>query len=193
FAVGHGLLVHAAALPVYTAQWHELPLVGLGPSFSTLAFLIGLGTLIASLSGGAGSIGLLLIPVVVVFGAVATSVGVVPATEALQFRGVWFVLHVILAFVGYAGLTVAAAAGLMYLMQFRELKSKHFGAIFRFFPALETLDRLGRGGILVGFPFLTLSVIAGWAWTARFQGPDMPGSSKLTWVVISWLMFIAAI
>src|SRR5690606_103150 len=62
-----------------------------------------------------------------------------------------------------------------------------------FFPALETLDRLGRGGILVGFPFLTLSVIAGWAWTARFQGPDMPGSSKLTWVVISWLMFIAAI
>ena len=80
------------------------------------------------------------------------------------------------AFVGYAGLTVAFAAGLMYLLQFRELKSKHFGAIFRFFPPLETLDRLGRRGLLVGFPFLTLAVLVGWAWTARFHGVVAPGS-----------------
>ena len=32
----------------------------------------------------------------------------------------------------------------MDLLLFRELKSKHVGAIVRFFPPLETLDRLGR-------------------------------------------------
>src|SRR5690606_29189440 len=94
---------------------------------------------------------------------------------------------------GYAGLTVAAAAGLMYLLQFRELKSKHFGAIFRFFPPLEVLDRLGRRGILFGFPFLTGSLLVGWAWTARFHAADVPASSKLVWVVVSWVVFVAAL
>src|SRR5690606_35293170 len=68
----------------------------------------------------------------------------------------------------------------------RELKNKHCGAIVRFFPPLETLDRVGRRGLLVGLPFLTLAVILGWAWTANFQLPTTPGNSKLAWVVLSW-------
>lgn len=191
--VAVALVVHGAALALFTSRWGELPLVGLGPSLSTLAFLVGLGTLIASAPGTAGTVRLLLIPVVVVLGVVATAAGLVPADEATQFRGVWFVLHVVFAFLGYVGLTVAAAAGLMYLLQFRELKSKHFGAIFRFFPPLETLDRLGRRGILLGFPFLTLAVIVSWAWTARFRGVAAPGSPKLAWVVVSWMVFVVAI
>jgi ABC-type uncharacterized transport system permease subunit len=188
-----GLLVHAGALAMFTSQWHELPLVGLAPSLSTLAFLIGLGTLIASIPGSGGTVGLLLIPVVVALGVVAAVVGVVPTGEPTQFRGIWFVLHVVFAFLGYAGLTVAAAAGLMYLLQFRELKSKHFGAIFRFFPPLETLDRIGRRGILLGFPFLTIAVLVGWAWTARFRTAELPGNPKLAWVIVSWMVFLAAI
>jgi HemX protein len=103
------------------------------------------------------------------------------------------VLHVVFAFVGYVGLTVAFAAGLMYLLQFRELKSKHFGAIFRFFPPLETLDRLGRRGLFVGFPFHTLALVLGWAWTARFHGLAAPDGYKLVWVILSWVVFVVAI
>ncbi|HEX6925991.1 MAG TPA: cytochrome c biogenesis protein CcsA [Longimicrobiaceae bacterium] len=192
-AVGAALLAHAAALAVFTSTWGELPLVGLGPSLSTLAFLIAFGSLVAAIPGHAGTVGLLVIPLVVVLGAVASAVGVAPQGEATQFRGIWFALHVILAFLGYAGLTVAAAAGVMYLLQFRELKSKHFGAIFRFFPPLESLDRLGRRGIVFGFPFLTLSVLVGWAWTARFDVAELPGNPKLVWVVVSWVVFLAAL
>lgn len=187
-----GLVVHGMALATFTVQWNELPLVGLGPSLSTLAFLIGLGTLAAAVPGHASTVGLLLLPVVIVLGGVATAVGVMPQGEPTHFRGIWFVLHVVFAFLGYAGLTVAAAAGLMYLLQFRELKSKHFGAIFRFFPPLETLDRLGRLGILFGFPFLTVSVVVGWAWTTRFHAADLPGSPKLVWVIVSWMVFLGA-
>lgn len=192
-SVAVGLAVHVAALAAFTSRWGELPLVGLGPSLSSLAFLIGLGTLVASVPGKAGTVSLLVIPLVILMGVIATIVGVVPQGEPTRFRGIWFVLHVLFAFVGYAGLTVAAAAGLMYLMQFRELKSKHFGAIFRFFPPLEALDRLGRGGILFGFPFLTVSVLVGWAWTARFHAADVPGNPKLLWVVVSWVVFLVAL
>jgi ABC-type uncharacterized transport system permease subunit len=190
--LGVGLLLHGWALFTFTTVWRELPLVGLGPSLSTLAFLIGIGTLIASTLGHALTVGLVLIPVVVLLVGVAAGVGVAPAGEPQAFQSVWFVLHVVFAFVGYVGLTVAFAAGLMYLLQFRELKSKHFGAIFRFFPPLDTLDRLGRRGLLVGFPFLTLALLVGWAWTARFQGVTTPGSPKLVWVIVSWFVFVSA-
>jgi ABC-type transport system involved in cytochrome c biogenesis permease subunit len=100
---------------------------------------------------------------------------------------------VVLAFLGYAGLTVAFAAGLMYLIQFRELKSKHFGAIFRFFPPLDTLDRIGRGAVIAGMSFLTLALLVGWAWTERFGRPMSPGNPKVVWGILSWLVFAAAL
>jgi ABC-type uncharacterized transport system permease subunit len=191
--LGCGLVEHTWALAVFTRHWSELPLVGLGPSLSTLAYLVGVGTLIASTIGRAPGVGLVLIPVVMVLVGAATVVGLMPVGEPVAFRGIWFALHVVSAFIGYAGLTVAFAAGLMYLLQFRELKSKHFGAIFRFFPPLDTLDRLGRKGLLIGFPFLTLAMLVGWAWTARFEGvPHMQGG-KLLWVFVSWAVFLGAI
>lgn len=188
-----GLVLHAWALSHFAAEWGELPLVGLGPSLSTLAFLVATGTLIASTLGHARTVGLVLIPVVVLLVGVAVGVGIAPTGEAGAFQSVWLVLHVVFAFAGYAGLTVAFAAGLMYLLQFRELKSKHFGAIFRFFPPLETLDRLGRLGLIVGFPFLTMALLVAWAWTTRFQQVAAPGIDKLAWVIVSWFVFAVAL
>lgn len=192
-ALAVGALVHAWAVSGYVARWGELPLVGLGPSLSTFAFLVAVGTLIASTLGHARTVGLVLIPVVVLLQGVAAGVGIAPAGEARAFQSVWLALHVVLAWIGYAGLTVAFAAGLMYLLQFRELKSKHFGAIFRFFPPLDTLDRLGRLGLMAGFPFLTLAVLVAWAWTTRFQAVAAPGMDKLAWVLVSWFVFAGAL
>lgn len=191
--VAAGIVVHAFALIDYVSVWNQLPLVGLGPALSTLALLIAVGCLVAATLGHAATVGIVLVPVVVVLTGVAALVGVSPATEPLTFRGVGFALHVLFALVGYTGLTVAFAAGLMYLLQFRELKSKHFGAIFRFFPPLDTLDRLGRRGLLVGFPSLTVAVALGWAWTSGPNGSAAPGSPKLAWVVLSWVVLLAAL
>lgn len=191
--VALALVVHAFALADYASSWNQLPLVGLGPSLSTLSFLIGLGTLIAATFGNASTVGLVLIPLITTFTGVAVFVGIAPSGDPKVFQGGWGALHVLFALVGLAGLAVASAAGLMYLLQFRELKSKHFGAVFRFFPPLETLDCVGRRGLLVGFPFLTLAVILGWAWTANFQLPAGPGNLKLAWVFLSWGVFLVAL
>jgi HemX protein len=192
FVLAAGLTVHAAGLAAYVSLRGELPLVGLGPSVSTLGFLVGLGTLIASTFGHARTVGLVLVPLVALLTGIAVGVRVEPAGEPIAFRGAWFALHVVFAFIGYAGFTVAFAAGLMYLLQFRQLKGKHFGAVFRFFPPLDTLDRLGRSGLLLGFPFLTIAVLVGWAWSSAFAG-GAPGDLKLVWVFLSWFVFLAAL
>lgn len=188
-----GLLVHAGGLAAYADRWDQLPLAGLGPALSTLALLIGVGALAAAASGGAGPLELILVPVVALLVGTAAGVGIRPAAEPTVFRGPWLAFHVVLAFVGYAGLTVAFAAGLMYLLQFRELKSKRFGAIFRFFPPLDTLDRVGRRALLAGFPALSLALILGWAWTASFQRSLALRNPQVIWGVLTWIVFVVAL
>ncbi|HEV2129702.1 MAG TPA: cytochrome c biogenesis protein CcsA [Longimicrobiaceae bacterium] len=193
WVVALALTVHLGALAAYTARWEQLPLVGLGPVLSTLALLIGLGSLAAALLGPTRPLGLVLVPMVALLVGVAAWVGIEPVGEPMAFGGIWFVLHVVFAVIGYAGLTLAFAAGLMYLLQFRELKSKRFGAIFRFFPPLETLDSLGRRGLLLGFPFLSLALVLGWAWTVTFQRSLEPRNPQVIWGVITWAVFVGAL
>ncbi len=185
--------LHFGALAAFTAAHREMPLVGLGPSLSVLALLVALGSLLLATLGRTGPLGLVLVPVAGALAGVAQVAGLHPAEQEIVFRGPWFFLHVLLAMVGYAGLTVAFAAGLMYLLQFRQLKGKRFGAVFRFFPPLDTLDRIGRRALLAGFPFLTVALLLGWAWSERF-GPAMgPGNPKVVWGVITWFVFLAAL
>jgi HemX protein len=188
-----GLAAHTAGIAAFLSRWGELPLVGLGPSLSMLAFLIAIGSLIVTTFGGVGPLGLVLAPVVALLSGAAVLIGIQPMGEPTTFGGIWFVLHVLLALAAYAGLTVAFAAGLMYLIQFRELKSKRFGAIFYVFPPLETLDRVGRRALLIGFPALTLALVVGGAWTLRFPEPAGPGNPHIAWGVLTWVVFVAAL
>ncbi len=190
--LGAAVVAHAVALGTFVAAYQELPLVGLAPSLSTLAFLIG-AFLVAVLSfRDARPVGIVLLPIVVALLAVALALQIRPAGEVLAFRGAWLVFHVVLAFLGYVGLSVAFAAGLLYLLQFRQLKTKRFGRLFRFFPPLATLDQLGRLGLRVGFPALTVSLIAGWAWTIRFQHTFAFTMPQVIWGIITWIIFVAA-
>lgn len=186
-----GVVAHGAALASFAAEYRELPLVGLGPSLSVLAILVATGSLLLATLGRTGPLGLVLVPVAAALAGVAEVAGMRPAAHEMAFRGPWFVLHVVLAMLGYAGLTVAFAAGLMYLLQFRELKGKRFGAVFRFFPPLDTLDRIGRRALMVGLPSLTVALLLGWAWAERFG--FQTGNPKIVWGVITWIVFVAAL
>jgi HemX protein len=191
--LGAALCLHVAELAAFAREYHELPLVGLGPSLSVLALLIAAGSLGLATLGRTGPVGLVLVPVAAAVAAVAEIAGVRPSDQVMAFQGPWFVLHVVLAFLGYAGLTVAFAAGLMYLLQFRELRSKRFGAIFRFFPPLDTLDRIVKGALIAGLAFLTPALIVGWAWSERFGRPLGAGNPKVVWGVLSWLVLATAL
>lgn len=191
--LGAALLAHGADFAAYASEFGEPPLVGLGPSLSVLAFLIAAGSLAVATLGRTGPLGLILVPVAAALAAIAQVAGMRPGGQATAFRGPWLVFHVGLAMLAYAALAVAFAAGLMYLLQFRELKSKRFGAVFRFFPPLDTLDRIGRLALLAGLPVLTVALAVGWAWTARFHQPLSPGNPKVIWGVLTWLVFAGAL
>lgn len=188
-----GAVLHAAALAVYTRTWGQLPLSGLGPVLSSLGLLIAGGSVAAGRLGRAGPLGLVLVPLAALLTAAALLAGVRPFAQPVHFGGAWFALHVVFAGIGYAGLAVAFAAGLMYLLQFRELKSKRFGAIFRFVPPLDTLDRLGFRALAAGFAALSLSLALAWTWTTTARGSLEARNPEVIWGVLTWVVFVAAL
>lgn len=193
--VGSGLAVHAIGLLLYALSYRSLPLVGLGPASSSLGLFIALFVLAASIRTDLRAAGLFLLPMVLLLLGEAVIVGIEPTGRQIAFRGPWFVLHVSAIFIGYAGLAAASAAAIMYVFQFRALKRKEFGSVFGFFPALDSLDRLNKVGLAVGFPALSVGLLAGWSWTLTFGrglALDNPGTilGIVTWG--AYLMAIAA-
>ena len=186
-------MVHAIALASFTATYGQLPLVGLAPSLSTLALIIGVG-LVATLGlGEVRRVGIVIVPGVIVLQGIAVSLGFEPAPEVLDFQGAWFVFHVTLAFLGLCGMALAFAAGLLYLVQLRELNSKRLGRLFRFTPPLATLDRLGRFGLVSGFPAFTISIVLGLAWSVSFRHSLDQTNPKVVWAILSWIVFVLAL
>jgi ABC-type uncharacterized transport system permease subunit len=184
---------HGAGLAAYVVVFAELPLVGLAPSLSVLAFLIGLFLLGAAGPGEMRTLGVVLSPLVALLLVSALLRGIVPTGALAAYRGLWLYFHTTLAFLGFTGLALAFAAGLVYLLQFRELKGKRLGRIYRFFPSLGVLDRVGWWALVVGFPALTLGILVGWAWAARFEEPWAVREPKVIWGVLTWVIVACAL
>ncbi len=191
--VAAGAVAHGVATLLYTWRFGQLPLVGLAPSLASLALLVALALVLLRALRAAGAVGLLLAPVAALLLGFALVVGVEPATEAPIYRAPWLGVHVGLSFTGYAGLLVAAAASAMYLLQFRQLKQKRFGAVFRFFPDLETLDHVSGRALLAGFTALTLGLLVGWGWTLSFGTSPRWNMPQVVWGVLTWVVFVAAL
>ena len=96
----------------------------------------------------------------------------------------WLFAHIALSFVGIAAFATAAAAGAMYLMQRRVLKSRRFDTIFRFFPPLATLDRVNHVAAIAGWLGLTLGIVLASTYSVEYHEMNLP---QILWGTGAWL------
>jgi ABC-type uncharacterized transport system permease subunit len=188
-----GVALHGAALVRFRLVYGELPLVGPGAALSSLAFVGGLALVVFLPLRHAARLALVLLPFIVAVLGSALILGIGPSPLAIEFQGAGFVLHVTSAFLGYQGLAVAFAAGVLYLMQHHELKAKRLGALFHFIPPLAILDRIGRIALWAGFGCLTISLVFGWSWTMRYRGSLSLDDPKVMWAILTWVVFVAVL
>lgn len=187
---GVAVALHAMALVDFWLTFGELPLGGLAPALSSLAFVGGLALVAMLLMREVARLALGLLPFVLVLQGAALALGIEPTPGDLDFQGAGFVLHVALAFLGLQGLAISSAAGVLYVMQHHELKVKRLGRLFQFIPPLATLERVGRIGLSVGFVSLSLALVLGWAWTVQNRGSLEIEDPKVLWAVMSWMVFL---
>jgi len=155
-------LLSWAIVVVYLGAWWRYRIDALG------AFIVPLAFLAAAYSG-------------------------VPVTTAtrlpLALQHLWLVAHIFLAILGYAALTLTFCAGVMYLIQERQLKSKHPGTLYHRLPSLSLLDELNARALALGFPLLTQGIITGSVWAKYVSGSYLSWSLKSLPLLLAWTMY----
>jgi HemX protein len=183
-----GIVAHAAALGDFVHLYGQPPLTGLGPALSFAAFLVAVTLLLVEVLAREVSLTLFAAPLAAFATVCANVSGMVPGREPVGARGVWLTAHIALSFLGIASFATAAAAGTMYLLERRELKSRRFGAIFRFFPPLETLDRVNHVAAVAGWLALTVGTGLASSYSIVYHIGDAP---MVIWGLTAWLAVTA--
>lgn len=122
----------------------------------------------------------------------AASAGVpvpTPTRLPLAVAHIWLGLHIVLALLGYAALTVTFCVGVMYLIQERQLKSKRPGTWYHYLPSLTLLDELNARALLLGFPLLTQGIITGSVWAKYIHGSYLHWSLTSLPLLLAWLIY----
>jgi len=102
----------------------------------------------------------------------------------------WLLAHIGLIFTGYAALFLSFGASLLYLLQERALKSKNQIRILTSLPPLGTIDEIGYRSLLLGFPFMTLGLIAGSVVAQAKFGPSYFTDSKVLLSLLMWAVYL---
>lgn len=155
---------HAAYLIMSGIEYEHVPLASTWESLTFTAFAVALVYLILEWQMRDRSTGLFLLAGVLLLQILSTAfirhTGEVP--EIL--RSPMFGIHVSTALLGYVALAVSALYGLIYLIQYRQLKQRHVGLLFQRLPNLETLSRMNVRAMAIGWVGLTVAIVAGTVW-----------------------------
>ena len=127
-------------------------------------------------------LGLLALPVALALLGYAATVpaSIEPLVPALQ-NNMLLTVHVATAIVAYGSFTIAFAAALLYLVQ---PEGGRWGL-----PKPELLDEIAYRAIVVGFPFLTLTVVLGALWANVAWGTYWSWDPKETASLVTWLLY----
>ena len=179
-----GITAHGAALGSLMQRNGAAFLTGLGPALSFAGLALAIALVIVELLAREVSLALVAAPLAALATIAGNITGLHPFLEPQGARAVWLTMHIVLSFLGIAAYATAAAAGLMYLVARRELKSARFGAVFRFFPPLDTLDRVNHVSSIVGFLGLTLGLALAGAYSVAYNKMVLP---QIIWGMGAWV------
>jgi len=154
-------------------QKYFLPVYGASQALAFFAWSLAFVYLVLFVRIQRESFGLVLTPILVLLsgGAAASfSDGRLYQPDSAVFSNAYFILHVVNAFFAYACFTISFAAGILYLIQQRELKSKQAGRFYHKFPSLEALETLVFQPMIWGALLLSAAIGAGIFWSKSSYG-----------------------
>ena len=129
-------------------------------------------------------LGLLALPVALALLGYALSIpqgaNIEPLVPALQ-NNLLLTLHVATAIVAYGTSAIGFAAALLYLLQ---PETGRWGL-----PKPAILDEIGYRAIVVGFPFLTLTIVLGALWADVAWGRYWGWDPKETASLVTWFIY----
>ncbi len=103
-----------------------------------------------------------------------------PLVPALQ-NNLLLTVHVAVAIIAYGSFAIAFGAALLYSIQ---PEGGRWGL-----PKPQVLDEIGYRAVVVGYPFLTLTIILGAVWANTAWGTYWSWDPKETASLVTWLIY----
>lgn len=127
------------------------------------------------------AIGVLVLPVALALLLYATTLPdtAAPLVPALQ-NDLLLTVHVAVAIIAYGAFAFAFAAALLFVIQSKRP--------WRHLPKPELLDEISYRSVLIGFPFLTLTIALGAVWAEIAWGRYWSWDPKETASLVTWLV-----
>ncbi len=194
-ALAIALGAHTAWLLLQGLRTGRCPLVGTQEMSAFLSWGLAVSTLIAYRWYHANALKAFIFPIVLVLTAIAAiSPGAGSARDfGNTLQSILLPAHVGLLLLAYASFFVAFGAGVMYILQERELKHKRFGTIFQRLPSLETCDTISSRAMAIGFVLMTLGIVGGvWYSYSRYHVYWQAGPLEI-FSVVTWLLYLVII
>ena len=184
-----GLAIHTVGLIWAWVDLGHIPAADLKQSLGLMAWSLAAGYLAVQVKVRVKVLGSFVAPLalfMMILSWVQPQGGAAPASD---FGSAWLALHVVSAFLGDAMLALTAVAGVMYLLQEQQIKSKRQGWLYSRLPSLTTLDNLNRIFLVAGFSLLTLGMLSG-ALLGQFRsGVYWRWAPTEVWSLITWLVY----
>lgn len=187
----HGAFAaHSLALVALVVAVRHPPLYNTHEALLFLTWVITFNYLLLELLFRLKVAGTFLIPIV--FGLLAYAATLPRGTEpsTVPAASLWVALHAVIALGGYGAFALAFVAGLMYLVQERQLRTKAFRTAYRRLPALETLDGLAFRLVIYGLPLLALAILSGSIWARSAWGVQWFLEPKGLWSLATLLIYV---
>ena len=159
-------------------------------SESLLAFLMMLLFIGVYYLYGTTSPGIAVLPIAFLLSFSAALAQGAPQFGSPLLRSGWIYTHIILILVGYSALFFSFIASVLYLLHERSLKKKNLNGIAGRLPALETIDKIGYRLLLVGFPFMTVGLIAGSVIAQIQYGASYFLDPKVILSLLMWAVYV---
>jgi ABC-type uncharacterized transport system permease subunit len=191
--VSLGMIFHLVSL-AEAAVIEHLTLASVHYSESLLAFLIMFVFMGIRVKYKTTSPGLFVFPLVFLLTFASAMAQAPPKFSNPLLHSGWVFVHICLIFTGYAGLILSFAASVLYLVQAGNLKRKGTGKQARVLssrlPSLETIDEIGYKSLLLGFPFMTMGLVAGAVIAQAKYGPVYFYDPKVVLSLLMWVVYV---
>jgi cytochrome c-type biogenesis protein CcsB len=184
-----GFLCHSLGLLMLASQLKQMPVTTLQQTLSLFAWAIVGSYLGFQLKFNIRMLGTFVSPLAVVLMLLSSAIPQHMVPSGRLFKGFWLNLHVGGMFIGNAVFALAFCAGIMYLLQEHQIKTKRFGLLYRRLPSLEVLDSVNHICVTLGFPLITIGLISGFVYSGSVWSSYWHWDPKEILSVFTWLIY----
>jgi ABC-type uncharacterized transport system permease subunit len=186
---------HTFVIGMETMRVGHVPFASATSATSMFVWLLALSYLYVELTTGERSMGVFILPLLVMLQAIPAFSALAEEPRAVILESPWFGVHVSSTLFAYASFALAGVLGITYVLQFKEIKAKDLGFFYDRLPSLNVLDEMNLRAVKIGWLFLTVGLITGGIWasqlppSANTSAPMSFADPKIFVAVLSWAVY----